>query len=233
MGNGIPIPEAKIYRPSWEEFQDFKKFMEKIEADGAGEAGICKIIPPKEWVPRKAGYNISEMDFLIDRPVLQKFIQFSDRGAFQTKAVVKSKMTLSEYFDLSHEPNNLTPHHESYEELERKYWKSALFSTPIYGCDVAAPLSDPDLEVWNISKLGCILDVIKKDQSSNIQGVLSPYLYFGMWKATFSWHIEDLDLYAINLVHHGAPKTWYCVPPKYGYLLERAARVMFPTVSRW
>ncbi len=74
MGNGIPIPEAKIYRPTLEEFKDFRKFIEKIEAEGAGEAGICKIIPPKEWIPRKAGYNINDMDYIIDRPVLQKFI---------------------------------------------------------------------------------------------------------------------------------------------------------------
>lgn len=54
-----------------------------------------------------------------------------------------------------------------------------------------------------------------------------------MWKATFSWHVEDMDLYGINFLHKGDPKTWYCVPPKYGYLLERAARELFPHVASW
>ena len=31
-----------------------------------------------------------------------------------------------------------------------------------------------------------------------VPGVNIPYLYFGTWKATFSWHIEDVDLYAVN-----------------------------------
>ena len=54
-----------------------------------------------------------------------------------------------------------------------------------------------------------------------------------MWKATFSWHIEDMELYSINFVHHGAPKTWYCVPPQYGHLMEKAARKIFPNVASW
>jgi len=71
--SGLPISEARVYRPTMEEFKDFRKFVEKIEAEGAGEAGICKVIPPKEWIPRKAGYNLEDMNFLINRPILQKF----------------------------------------------------------------------------------------------------------------------------------------------------------------
>jgi len=52
-----------------------------------------------------------------------------------------------------------------------------------------------------------------------------------MWKATFVWHVEDMDLYGINFVHHGAPKTWYCVPPQYGHLLEDAVRHLYPRES--
>jgi hypothetical protein len=47
-----------------------------------------------------------------------------------------------------------------------------------------------------------------------------------------SWHVEDMDLYGVNFLHHGAPKTWYCVPPQYGYKLERIAAEVFPTMAQ-
>ena len=72
-----------------------------------------------------------------------------------------------------------------------------------------------------------------KDTGKTFEGVNSAYVYFGMWKATFSWHSEDMDLYSINFVHHGAPKTWYCVPPKHGHLLEKACQDLFPNVATW
>ncbi len=47
-----------------------------------------------------------------------------------------------------------------------------------------------------------------------------------------SWHVEDMDLYGVNFLHHGAPKTWYCVPPQYGYKLERIAAEVFPSMAQ-
>jgi jumonji domain-containing protein 2 len=73
LPNGWNPNQAKVYRPTWNEFKDFNGFIKMIEKDGADELGICKVIPPKEWIPRKKGYKIDELDFTIDRPVLQRF----------------------------------------------------------------------------------------------------------------------------------------------------------------
>lgn len=63
-------------------------------------------------------------------------------------------------------------------------------------------------KIWNINKLGSILDYTIKDYGITISGVNTAYLYFGMWKSSFAWHTEDMDLYSINYLHHGYPKTW-------------------------
>ena len=67
---------------------------------------------------------------------------------------------------------------------------------------------DKDVKVWNISRLPGILNDVVKEHKIRIPGVNTPYLYFGTWKATFAWHTEDMDLFSINYVHYGAPKTW-------------------------
>ena len=77
---------------------------------------------------------------------------------------------------------------------------------------------------WNIQRLGTILDVVDKEYGVKIAGVNTAYLYFGMWKTSFAWHTEDMDLYSINYLHFGAPKSWYAIPPEHGRRLERLAQ---------
>lgn len=100
------------------------------------------------------------------------------------------------------------PNAKSYDELERKYWKNVTFNQPLYGADIQGSLTDPAVDVWNINHLDSILDTVAKEYGVSIPGVNTSYLYFGMWKATFAWHTEDMDLYSINYLHFGAPKAW-------------------------
>jgi len=227
------IPECKTMYPTMEEFKDFNKYMEYLESIGAHHAGVVKVVAPKEWVPRRQGYDLDGINYDINGPIKQHFKQVGGRGCYQTKGIVQQKTTVKEYEKMANSSQFRTPNHSSYDDLERKYWKTLSFCPPIYGCDVADSITDEDQESWNIRNLGSILNMVNEDYDQTIKGVNSPYLYFGMWKATFSWHVEDMDLHSINYLHYGQPKTWYVVPPKYGYLMERAARKLFPNVASW
>lgn len=64
------------------------------------------------------------------------------------------------------------------------------------------------MKEWNINGLSTILDGMVDEYGVAIPGVNTAYLYFGMWKTSFAWHTEDMDLYSINYLHFGAPKLW-------------------------
>lgn len=136
-------------------------------------------------------------------------------------------MTVKKFRDIANSKRYNTPTHFDYEDLERKYWKNITYIAPIYGADVQGTLTDSDVKIWNINHLGTILDYVNKDYGIKIAGVNTAYLYFGMWKTSFAWHTEDMDLYSINYLHYGAPKTWYAVPPEHGRKLEKLANSVF------
>lgn len=96
---------------------------------------------------------------------------------------------------------------ERCEELERSYWKSITYNSPLYGADMPGSLFDDSTKDWNVAKLENLLDVL----GQKVPGVNTAYLYLGMWKSTFAWHLEDVDLYSINYIHFGAPKQWYSI----------------------
>ncbi|XP_023300244.2 probable lysine-specific demethylase 4A [Lucilia cuprina] len=219
------IPRIMTFRPSYEEFKDFSSYIDYIESRGAHLAGLVKIIPPPEWQPRKSGYDIDEINMTIPAPICQ--VVSGKQGEYQQINVMKRSMTLRQFKELAESERYQTPKHFDYDDLERKYWKNVTYIAPLYAADVKGSLSDNDLDVWNIDRLDTILNFVNKDYGIEIDGVNTAYLYFGMWKSSFAWHTEDMDLYSINYLHFGAPKTWYAIPPAYGRRLEKLANRIF------
>lgn len=218
--------QIQVFRPTWDEFKEFTKFVKYMEEQGAHHAGLAKIIPPKEWIPRKNGYdNLDDLNITIPAPICQ--VVTGKQGRYQQVNIQKKPLTVSQFKELAETKRYETPSHFDYEDLERKYWGNVSYCPPIYGADVCGSITDPHVNEWNINKLGTILDYVGEDYGVKIDGVNTAYLYFGMWKTTFAWHTEDMDLYSINYLHYGKPKTWYAVPPKYGRKLEKLAEESF------
>uniref|UniRef100_A0A7R9IGF8 [histone H3]-trimethyl-L-lysine(9) demethylase n=1 Tax=Timema tahoe TaxID=61484 RepID=A0A7R9IGF8_9NEOP len=227
MGNTGPGgPKIMVFRPTYDEFKDFSSYVAYMESQGAHKAGLAKVIPPPEWKPRKNGYDIKNIDITIPAPICQ--VVDGKPGLYTQINVQKKSMTVQEYHDLAVSSKYQTPNHFDYEDLERTYWKKIMYGSPIYGADVSGSLTDKNVNVWNINHLGTILDYVNEDYGISIDGVNTAYLYFGMWKTTFAWHTEDMDLYSINFLHFGAPKTWYAIPPEHGRRFERLANGFFP-----
>uniref|UniRef100_A0A8C2PVJ4 Lysine-specific demethylase 4B n=1 Tax=Cyprinus carpio TaxID=7962 RepID=A0A8C2PVJ4_CYPCA len=228
-----PPPAANSYkimtfRPTMEEFKDFGKYIAYIETQGAHRAGLAKVIPPKEWKPRRSYETIEEM--VIPAPIMQ--VVTGQSGLFTQYNIQKKSMTVGEYRKLANSKKYCTPQHKDFDDLERKYWKNLTFMSPIYGADISGSLYDPDITEWNIGHLNTLLDMVEQECGIVIEGVNTPYLYFGMWKTTFAWHTEDMDLYSINYLHFGQPKSWYAIPPEHGKRLERLAQGFFPGSSQ-
>lgn len=117
---------------------------------------------------------------------------------------------------------------ERCEELERIYWKTLTYAAPLYGADLPGTLFEDDSDIWNLNKLPNLLDVL----GTKVPGVNTAYLYLGMWKATFAWHLEDVDLYSINYLHFGAPKQWYSISQGDARRFEAAMKSIWPTDAK-
>ncbi|KAM9848656.1 lysine-specific demethylase 4A [Aulostomus maculatus] len=212
------------FNPSKEEFKDFSRYIAYMESQGAHKAGMAKVIPPKSWKPRKTYDDIDEL--MIPAPIQQ--VVTGQSGLFTQYNIQKKPMTVHEFRKTSNMDKFCNPRYVDFDELERKFWKNLTFNPPLYGADVSGTLYDPDVTEWNIGHLNTILDTVESESGIKIKGVNTPYLYFGMWKSAFAWHTEDMDLYSINFLHFGEPKSWYAVPPEHGKRLERLAKGFFP-----
>ncbi|EPS41060.1 hypothetical protein H072_5041 [Dactylellina haptotyla CBS 200.50] len=117
---------------------------------------------------------------------------------------------------------------ERCEELEKHYWRTLNYNSPLYGADMPGSLFEDTTTVWNVAHLENILDCLPE----KLPGVNTAYLYLGMWKATFSWHLEDVDLYSINYIHFGAPKQWYSISQEDAPKFHNAMKSIWPTEAK-
>ncbi|KAH8104448.1 hypothetical protein DFH11DRAFT_122040 [Phellopilus nigrolimitatus] len=113
--------------------------------------------------------------------------------------------------------------------LEQRYWRNCgLGKPPWYGADTACSLFTEETTAWNVGGLPSTLSRLLPVSANGLPGINTPYLYFGMWHATFAWHVEDMDLFSINHIHFGAPKFWNTIPKARSAQLENTLRSFFP-----
>lgn len=181
------------------------------------------MIPPPDYVAR---FDYSDVNVRVTQPIRQEIA--GRNGLYQVVNLVARSKTYEEFKAMALSEKYAPPDHKGdWDLLERKFWKNLTFNSAIYGADVSGSVFAPDSQIWNINSLGTILDLIGGESNVKIEGVNTAYLYFGMWKAAFCWHTEDMDLYSINYIHFGSPKTWYCVPPAHADRFERLAKEFF------
>ncbi|RKP09180.1 JmjC domain, hydroxylase-domain-containing protein, partial [Thamnocephalis sphaerospora] len=230
-----------------DEFRDFARFVEDIYEYGH-EAGIVKVIPPAEWVaalPEVESKLAAVSEF---KPIGQHI--FGSRGSYtQTNIESRKRYTVDSFRELAESETYRRPPPPSHkegpkesdcsradadaksktdcdfsvarcQELERVYWRNLTYNPPLYGADIPGSLFSDSVKSWNVAHLENLLDRLPV----TMPGVNTPYLYFGMWKATFAWHVEDMDLFSINYIHFGAPKQWYSIPDAHRERFERVAQ---------
>lgn len=131
-------------------------------------------------------------------------------------------------------------------QIEEAYWKTVELSEESvqvhYGSDLDVathgsgfPMDPDDLRNasgWNLNLFPKLTDSLLSHLEESTPGVSQPMMYIGMLFSTFCWHTEDNELYSINYMHEGAPKTWYGVPCSEAEAFEAVMRRTVPDLFR-
>ncbi len=188
-----------------------------------------RVTPPPGYQARKEAPDLESLR--INAPIKQHV--FGRSGAYMALLEEQRGMTAAQYEVLAKRKDRQPPTRVRQNDkdvlMERSFWSGVTLNPPVYGADTVMSLFDDKVGFgWNLRDLGCLWKAYNVPQ---IGGVTTPMTYFGMWKAFFAWHKEDLDLCSINYLHTGAPKVWYCVPPSESDKFDAMARQLFPELA--
>ena len=81
----------------------------------------------------------------------------------------------------------------------------------IYAKDIPGTLMGKESDPWNLNNLNSVLTLGSKGP---MPGISESYIYLGSRMSTFAWHLEDENLYSLNLMHYGERKFWYIIHPE-------------------
>ncbi|KAE8659962.1 putative lysine-specific demethylase JMJ16 [Hibiscus syriacus] len=196
----------------------------------SSDAGFCEV--------ERFGFEPGP-EFTVD--MFQKYANDFKAQYFRRKETdvdMKGKMSI------------LPEHHEpSVENIEGEYWRIVEKATEeievLYGADLetgvfGSGFPNKSSQVgfassekyiksdWNLNNFPRLPGSVLSYESSDISGVLVPWLYVGMCFSSFCWHVEDHHLYSLNYMHWGAPKVWYGVPGKDAPKLEENMKKHLP-----
>ena len=208
------VPDGKKRGPGRPRVRPHPATVHKHESDGEDDMADFKVqVPPTPTSPPTKPTKL-KTDQLSDgedsspaKPKGRQPKSVSSRRQYNQRdqGGVVDEEAFKDFDYRVYDQDDWTP--ERCKELEVKYWQGLTFNNPMYGADMPGSLFDDSTEDWNVAKLDNILEVL----GQKVPGVNTAYLYLGMWKATFAWHLEDVDLYSINYIHFGAPKQWYSI----------------------
>lgn len=121
-------------------------------------------------------------------------------------------MTYKQFAAKTAEMENQFEVNETDIDAENIFWESVKDpnTNPIYGIDNPISLFPDSCDTWNMNKLSG-KDTLIHSMDHELEGILSPFLYIGMRHTAFAWHVEDSYLLSVNVLHQGAPKTWYSI----------------------
>ncbi|MCJ1395849.1 hypothetical protein MMC18_008735 [Xylographa bjoerkii] len=228
------IPDGRKRGPGRPRVRPLPTTVHKHEEEGDEETDFKAQVPPTPTSPSVQSMKIKKENMSEDRDISPskpkgrqpKSVSSRRKHNSRDQTDVFDEEAFKDFDYRVDNQDEWTP--ERCQELETAYWKSLTFNNPMYGADMPGSLFDDSTESWNVSKLENLLDVL----GQKIPGVNTTYLYLGMWKATFAWHLEDVDLYSINYIHFGAPKQWYSISQEDARRFEAAMRNVWPNDAK-
>jgi hypothetical protein len=192
---------APIFHPTDDEFSNFAAYVTSI-ASQIGPSGIAKIVPPQSWqgppqVPPPPTYRLAGA-------IAQHVVPSGNAsGLYALMHETRPAMSFERFEreSTAYASREQVRNEHTLDDLEDKFWAELAFARPaLYGADLDGTRFAPDVKPWNLNNLPDLLRRGDGAISKPMNGINTPMLYFGAYRALFGLHVEDMDLLSINYV---------------------------------